>query len=84
MISTKKSYVAYTLQRRKNIYIPPLEEQLREVFRRYTARFGSEPETHYIGPILNEQGQTLIKDGEVWIEIPKRTRTFTTAYPQEE
>lgn len=72
--------MAYELTKRKDAYSPPIEQQLQTIFDRFERRFGEKPAAFFIGPVFDEHGQTLVKSGEVWIEIPVRTRTFTTAY----
>lgn len=84
MISTKKSYVVYVLNAYKKRVPETLEAQLQDVFYSYTKRFGCKPETHYLGPVVDQYGQVLVKDGEIWIEVPQRTQMATTAYPQKE
>ncbi len=79
----KKSYFAYALTKRKDVYHPPLEQQLQFIFDRYERRFGEQPAAHFVGPLVDAQGYVLIKEGEVWIEIPDRTREFTTGYEKQ-
>lgn len=79
MVSYKKHYAVYVLERSKDRYDPPLKEQLASIFAAYTRRFGVDPAAHFIGPLTNAEGHTLIRAHEVWVEIAPRERMFATA-----
>lgn len=81
---TKKTYIAYSINTRKGTPDPSVEKQLAFIYERYNKRFGVYPTEHFLGPISMENGQVLVKQHEVWIELPERTRTFNTAYPKKE
>lgn len=85
MISYKKNYVAYRLDKIRGQYSPAKEKQLEQIRELFKQRFGVEPETLFVGPIKIGE-QVLVHEDEVWIEMPEKKRGdhFVTAYPENE
>lgn len=68
-----KKYVTYELELdRRGNPIADFEEQLEWMRDMYRNRFGVDPEEILIGPIIDKNGQTRIREGEVWMPIPSK------------
>lgn len=78
-----KYYIAYVVNKDTNF-----ELQLACIQDMYEDRFGVRPEEILIGPIISGE-QTLVRECEVWIPIPKKeiddkTYLFATGEEQNE
>ena len=67
----KKKYIAYEIEYdRRGNPIADFDEQLEWMRDMYRDRFGVDPEEILIGPVTDKNGQTFIREGEVWMPIP--------------
>ncbi len=75
MINFKKQYIAYQID------IKNRDKQTQEAMDLYERRFKTAPQIILQGPVVSEQGYIIIKENEIWIELPTKFRKDrTTAY----
>lgn len=82
MVSKNKHYAVYELLFKRGVLSPPLDVQLENIRKSYKKRFGIESAEYFVGPIVDPRNasQIVIKENEVWFELPERATDALTAY----